>query len=106
MKSKGLIRRFLPYYKKYTKTMVFDLLCAAFTTVCELVLPMIVRSLTNAAAYDPASLTVSFVVHVGAFYLVLRIVDAAAYYYMASVGHIMGSKMETDMRREIMALYM
>ncbi|MCI8332363.1 MAG: ABC transporter ATP-binding protein [Clostridiales bacterium] len=103
MKSRGLIRRFLPYYKKYTKTMVFDLLCAAFTTVCELVLPMIVRTVTNAAAYDPAALTVSFVLHVGIFYLVLRVIDAAAYYYMASVGHIMGSKMETDMRRDLFA---
>ena len=34
-----LVRRFLPYFRKYRKTMAFDLCCAALTTVCELVLP-------------------------------------------------------------------
>ena len=37
-----LVRRFLPYFRKYRKTMAFDLCCAALTTVCELVLPLIV----------------------------------------------------------------
>ena len=33
----------------------------------------------------------------------LKVIDAAAYYYMSSVGHIMGTKMETDMRRDFFA---
>lgn len=103
MKTGTLIKRFLPYYKKYVGTMVFDLFCAALTTVCELVLPMIVRSITNGATEDMASLTVPFIVHTGVFYLILRIIDALAYYYMASVGHIMGTKIETDMRRDMFA---
>ena len=37
-----LVRRFLPYFRKYRKTMAFDLCCAALTTICELVLPLIV----------------------------------------------------------------
>ena len=37
-----LVRRFLPYFRKYRKTMAFDLCCAALTSVCELVLPLIV----------------------------------------------------------------
>ena len=42
--SKGrLLRRFLPYYKKYWKIVIFDLLCAGLTTICELILPLIVR---------------------------------------------------------------
>lgn len=96
-----MIKRFLPYYKKYTGTLISDLFCAALTTVCELILPMIVRQISNYAAYDPAALTVKYVLIVGAFYLALRLVDAAAYYYMASVGHIMGTKIETDMRRDM-----
>ena len=99
--AKGLVRRFLPYYKKYIPIMIFDLFCAAFTTVCELVLPLIVRFITNAGINDMASLTVAVILKFGALYLVLRVIDTAANYYMASVGHVMGAKIETDMRRDM-----
>ncbi len=103
-KSGGLIKRFLPYYKKYIWILVFDLFCALLTTVCELVLPMIVREITDRATGGNVSvLTVSFVLRVGLFYLVLRIIDTVANYYMASVGHVMGTRMETDMRRDMFA---
>lgn len=95
---KGLIRRFIPYFKKYTGVLVFDLFCAALTTVCELVLPMLVRYVTNAGINDLASLTVEMIAEIGALYLFLRLVDAAANFFMASIGHIMGTKIETDMR--------
>lgn len=98
---KGRIRRFLPYYKKYWGTMVMDLICAALTTVCELVLPMIVRHITDLATNSPALLTISFVLRCGIIYFILRIIDGAAYYYMASIGHVMGTKIETDMRRDM-----
>ncbi|MCQ2441127.1 MAG: ABC transporter ATP-binding protein/permease [Clostridia bacterium] len=104
VKSSNLIKRFLPYYKKYIGILVFDLFCALLTTVCELVLPMIVREITDrATGGNISALTVSFVLRVGLFYLVLRIIDTVANYYMASVGHIMGTKMETDMRRDMFA---
>ena len=96
-----LVKRFLPYFGKHKKTVVFDLICAALTTVCELVLPMIVRTITDKATTDPAELTVKFVLMMGGMYLLLRIIDAAANYFMQSVGHIMGSKMETDMRQDL-----
>lgn len=98
--SNILIRRFLPYYKKYWKTLVLDLLCAALTTVCEILLPLIMRQITNAGISDLASLTISYVLRVGVLYFVLRIIDSAAYYYMAYTGHVMGTRMETDMRRD------
>ena len=95
-----LIKRFLPYYKKYKWIMIFDLFCAALTTLCELVLPLIVREITGRATATPMSLTVSLILKLGAVYLVLRIIDTVANYYMASVGHIMGTRIETDMRRD------
>ena len=101
MKNQGLIRRFAPYYRKYWKIVVFDLFCAALTTICELVLPLIATSITRRATTDLASLTVAFVLKLGGLYLVLRAIDAAANYYMQSVGHIMGSHIETDMRTEL-----
>ena len=95
-----LIKRFLPYYKKYKWVMVLDLFCAALTTLCELVLPLIVREITDGATAVPMTLTVTLVLRLGALYLILRIIDTVANYYMASVGHIMGTKIETDMRRD------
>lgn len=100
-KKKGRIRRFLPYYSKYKGTMILDLICAALTTVCELVLPMLVRSITDAATTSPESLTIQFVLRCGLVYFLLRVIDGAAYYYMSSVGHVMGTKMETDMRTDM-----
>lgn len=95
-----LLKRFLPYYKKYRGTLVLDLFCAALTTVCELVLPMIVRQITDSATNDLASLTVTLILRSTLVYLVLRIIDTLANYYMASVGHIMGAKIESDMRHD------
>jgi len=103
-KKRGLIRKFLPYYKPYRMTMAFDLFCAALTTVCELVLPMVVRTITNAAsAENIATLTLELVLGIGIAYVVLRIIDCAANYYMTSIGHIMGTMIENDMRRDLFA---
>ena len=95
-----LIKRFLPYYKKYIKTLILDLLCASLTTVCELVLPLIVRQITGYATDNIAALTVGLILKWTAIYIVLRIIDTLANYYMASVGHIMGAKIESDMRHD------
>ncbi len=102
-KQKGLLLKFLPYYKRHTPVMISDLFCAALTTVCELVLPMIVREITDVATNDIASLTLDLILKCGIFYLVLRVIDTAANYYMTTVGHIMGTRIETDMRRDLFA---
>lgn len=101
----GLFKRFLPYYKKYIWILIADLFCAALTTACELVLPMIVREITNRATTDLASLTLDLVLKCGLFYLALRIIDTGANFYMATFGHIMGTKIETDMRHDLFAQY-
>lgn len=102
-KSGELLKRFLPYYKKYWKIVVIDLLCAGLTTICELVLPMIIRFITNAGMNDLASLTISVIIRLGVLYLCLRIVDTVANFYMAYTGHVMGTRIETDMRRDAYA---
>ena len=99
----ALFKRFLPYYKKYKGILFLDLFCASLTTLCELVLPLIVRAITGAATETPMTLTVTFVLQCGVLYLILRIIDTAANYYMASIGHIMGTRLETDMRRDFFA---
>ncbi len=96
-----LIKRFMPYYQKYKWILLLDLFCATLTTVCDLVLPLIVRFITNAAINDLTSLTVEVVLKLGLLYLVLRLIDAVANYFMADIGHVMGARIETDMRRDL-----
>lgn len=100
MKTSTLLKRFVPYYRKYVGIMIMDLFCASLTTVCELVLPMILRYLTNIGMTDLGALTVKTVVTIGMVYLVLRIIDVMANFYMAYTGHVMGAAIETDMRRD------
>lgn len=98
-----MMRRFLPYFGKYKWILLTDLFMASLTTVCELVLPLIVREITGRATAEVMSLTADFIVKVGLLYMVLRLVDTVAQFYMNSVGHIMGVHMEKDMRRDLFA---
>lgn len=98
-----LIKRFLPYFRPYYKTLFTDLFCAALTTICEIILPLIIRQITNTALQDVALLTTRMIAGLGFLYFILRIVDCLANYYMADVGHVMGAKIETDMRRDAYA---
>ena len=103
MKTSKLLKRFIPYYRKYVGIMVMDLFCAALTTVCELVLPLILRYITNIGMNDLASLTVRTIITIGVVYFVLRIIDGMTSFYMAYTGHVMGAAIETDMRQDAFA---
>lgn len=98
-----LIGRFAPYYRPYVGTLLKDLFCAGLTTVCELVLPIIIRRITDTGMYHFELLSLSFVLRLALLYFLLRIVDCAANYYMADAGHVMGAHIETDMRRDAYA---
>ena len=101
--TKELIGRFLPYLMKYRKLLGMDLFCASLTTLCDIILPRIMSTLTNTAMYEPAKLTVALVGKLAIVYIGLRIVDACAYFFMCSQGHIMGVYIETDMRKDAFA---
>ncbi len=94
----ALLRRFAPFFRKYRGTLALDLLCAGLTSLCDIVLPMMVRYLAQRGMEGVASLSVGMILRVAALYLVLRIVDVSAQYFMSNVGHVMGAKIETDMR--------
>ena len=64
-------------------------------------LPLIVRRITNDALGTAGALTTGLVLKLGALYILLRIIDAGANYYMQSEGHNMGAKIETDMRHDL-----
>ena len=96
----NLIKRVMPYFKKYKFILMFDLFCAALTTLTDMVLPMILRRLTN-AGLGTYSLTREMIYRMAALLLVIKIIDLLAGYYMTKTGHIMGAKIETDMRYDV-----
>ncbi len=98
-----MLRRFMPYLLRYKGILMFDLFCAALTTVCDMVLPLIMSYLTTAATDSAVVLTIEMVLRLALLYLLLRLIDAAANYYMANTGHVMGVYIETDMRRDAFA---
>ena len=95
-----LLRRFLPYLLRYRGLLILDLFCAALTTICDIVLPRIMSVLTNTAMMHPETMSVGWIGKLTLLYIILRLIDAAAYYYMCSQGHIMGVYIETDMRMD------
>lgn len=98
-----MLRRFMPYVLRYKGILIFDLFCAALTTICDMVLPLIMSYLTTAATDSAVVLTIELVLKLALAYLLLRLIDAAANYYMANTGHVMGVYIETDMRRDAFA---
>ena len=101
MPAKELLGRFAPYFSRYRGMLLFDLFCAALTTVCEIIFPLIVRAVTNRAMTSPGEITVSWVLLLGLLYLLLRVIDAAGAYWMQSRGHFMGARIERDMRADL-----
>lgn len=98
MSNIGLIKSVIPYFKKYKNILFIDLLCAGLTTASEIVLPLILRYMTNIGIADAGSLTLQLITRIAVLFILIKCVELVAVYYMASIGHIMGAKIETDMR--------
>lgn len=97
--SSELIKIFVPYFKGYSHILIIDLICALFTTFCEVIFPLMIRQITINAING--TLVFDYVLKTAQLYLFLRVVDTVASYYMASVGHIMGAGIERDMRKDL-----
>jgi len=100
-KNKGIIKSFIKYFKPYKGILMLDLFFACLSTVCELVLPMIVRHITNVAELGDGAVLLSTVLKLGLLYLFLRLVDTYATYFMSYQGHVMGLRVESDMRDDM-----
>lgn len=101
MKNKNLIKRVLPYFYKYRLTLFLDLFCAGLTTASEMILPLILRALTSRGMNDLASISFEFVLKLSLLYIFIKVIEVIAQYFMTSIGHIMGAKIETDMRKDL-----
>ena len=97
--NKYLLKRFIPYYKPYRKILTIDLISAALTTVSQLILPLLLSYLTDWAQLG--LLDVSRVVKVAIVYIATKFIEVVSRFIMQSFGHIMGAKIERDMRGDV-----
>ena len=95
----NLIKIVLPYFKKYWRILVIDLIAASLTTVAGFMLPLILSELTDLGT--AGTLTVSVIGTLSITYAILKVIEIIARYYMTNIGHRMGAMIETDMRSDL-----
>ena len=100
-----IMKKFLRYYRPYRKVFLFDMICAFGISIIDLAFPQILNYL-NATLYleDPQTIRRAILV-LAAGLLVMYLVRAACKYYVSAQGHIMGARMERDMRKELFDQY-
>ena len=99
--KKGTLLRFVPYYKPHLLMLALDMLCASILVGCDVALPIIVSYLTDTAVNDITKITTALVLKIGAVYLLIRIIDVAANFFVQTGGHFIGTKIETQMRSDM-----
>ncbi len=95
------LRKMLSYYRPYLGVFFADLFFAMLSAGIALVFPLVVRYVTSTLIYQPKEELVSQILVIGAILVGLVLVDLWCKFYIASEGHVMGSKIERDMRAEI-----
>lgn len=97
-KKRGLLRRFIPYYKPHKKLFIIDMICAFIISVFNLVYPYVTKEIIN--NYVPNKL-LNFLL-IGCFLLLaFYIIKAALNYVLQYWGHLVGVRMQADMRSEL-----
>lgn len=100
-----MIKKFIQYYKPHQKLFWWDMVFAVLGAGITLVLPLMVRTITNDFVYRPADEALRMILIYAAGMLALIGFEAYCNYFTAYYGHIMGAKMEYDMREELFCHY-
>ncbi|MHC1684541.1 MAG: ABC transporter ATP-binding protein [Clostridiaceae bacterium] len=95
------ISKFISYYKPYKNMFFMDMFCALLLSVIDLIFPIIVRFLLNDVYIKEKNVILKYILIIGLVLLVMYVIRYFCQYYITSYGHIMGAKMEADMRRDI-----
>ncbi len=103
--KKGNMKKFLSYYKPYKKIFAADMFFACLGAAVTLVIPLIIRYITSDVIYRPADESLKIILSLTGIMAVLIILEFYCNYFIAYYGHIMGAKMEYNMRNEIFAHY-
>ena len=103
MKEK--LKKLFAYYKPYRFLFYSDMLFAVLGAVITLIIPLIVRYITNEVVYFEAGDAVKMITELGIVMILLVFLDIFCNFYIGYFGHIMGAKMEADMRKDIFGHY-
>ncbi len=95
------LRRLAPFYRPYLGMFLFDLFCTLIMVGVELIFPLLVRALMNEGLSAELGLNLEIIIKVSLVILFMRIVDAFADFYVSAYGHIMGAKIENDIRKSL-----
>lgn len=99
------LRKMAGYYRPYMGTLMLDLFFAFLASLISLVIPLAVRYITSELTTLNTEVAVDRVVLIGAVLIALVLIQFVSNYYITNIGHVMGAKMEYDMRAEIFAHY-
>jgi ATP-binding cassette subfamily B protein len=102
---KDNLKRMISYYKPYLGTFFLDMFFAIVASAIALVIPLAVRSITSEIPDMTPGEGMEKIIRIGILLVVLVIIQFFANYYITYVGHVMGAKMEYDMRAEIFSHY-
>ncbi len=97
-KKRGLFKRFVGYYKPHMRLFILDMICALAISVFNLFYPYLTKEIIN--NYVPNRLLTMLLGSAGMI-LGFFVIKAFLYYFMMSWGHIVGVRMQADMRREL-----
>ena len=98
-------KRFFGYYKPYKRVFAADLFFAFLGAAVTLIIPLIVRYITGTVLAREASEALRAIIPLGALMIGLVILECYCNYFIAYYGHVMGTKMEANMRSEIFEHY-
>ena len=99
------LRRMISYYKPYLGTFFLDMFFAIIASAISLVIPLVVRDITTDIPNMTPEAGMNKILLLGGILIVLVIVQFFANYFISYIGHVMGAKMEYDMRAEIFSHY-
>lgn len=100
-KYPGKWKRLIGYYKPYKKVFFADMFFAFLGAVTTLILPLIIRYVTGTLVYEPRDVMLEGVGICAVIMVVLVLIQCYSNYYISNYGHVMGAKIEYDMRNEI-----
>ena len=99
------LKKFIKYYKPYKAVFFIDLLCATIISAIDLAFPQLLRTLTKTLFAGAPGKIISALIPVTIGLLVAYIIQTACRYYVTYAGHMMGARMERDMRKELFDQY-
>lgn len=99
------LKKFIKYYKPYKAVFFIDLLCATIISAIDLAFPQLLRTLTKTLFAEAPGKIISALIPITIGLLVAYIIQTACRYYVTYAGHMMGARMERDMRKELFDQY-